>query len=380
MGNVELRNVTKRFGDTVAVEDISLDIEDGELVALLGPSGCGKTTTLRMISGLEYPSEGRVIIAGQDVTGMDPRHRDIAMVFQDLALYPHKSVRQNMGFALSQRGHDSETISQRVEKTAEILEISELLDRMPGQLSGGQQQRVALGRAIVRDPEVFLLDEPLASLDAQLRDQMRTEILELHRELDVTMVYVTHDQEIAMTLGDRIAVMNDGHLMQMDSPDAIYQRPANEFVARFIGSPNMNVFDAEVVRTDDGIALEMNGFSITLNSEVQAEGSWDRLVGERVRLGIRPQNIHHPEFTIRRYEEGEIVTGSVRIIEELGSVDDVHMEIDGTTFIARLDPNADFTLDGRLDVVFDTRNLHVFDAETGDRINTVDYRQAATAD
>lgn len=380
MGNVELRNVTKRFGDTVAVNDISLDIEDGELIALLGPSGCGKTTTLRMISGLEYPSEGEIIIAGRDVTGVDPRHRDIAMVFQDLALYPHKTVRQNMGFGLSQRGHDSDTIAQRVEEAGNILEISELLDRMPGQLSGGQQQRVALGRAIVRDPEVFLLDEPLASLDAQLRDQMRTEILELHRELDVTMVYVTHDQEIAMTLGDRIAVMNNGNLMQMDSPDAIYRRPANEFVARFIGSPDMNVFDADVVRTEGGTGLDMGDITIGLNSAVSAGGNWDRLVGERVRLGIRPQNIYHPDFIVHPFEDSEVVTGSVRIIEELGSVDDVHMEVGGTKFIARLDPDADLVTDSSLDVVFDTQHLHVFDPETGDRIEAVDYRRPAAAD
>lgn len=375
MGNVELDSVIKRFGDIVAVNDVSVTVEEGELLALLGPSGCGKTTTLRMISGLEFPTEGQVHIGGEDVTGVAPQNRDIAMVFQDLALYPHKSVRENMSFGLTMRGYDESVIEKRVEDAAELLEIPELLDRRPTGLSGGQQQRVALGRAIVRDPEVFLLDEPLSSLDAKLRDQMRSEILELHQELEATMVYVTHDQEVAMTLGDRIAVMNDGQIQQVATPAEIYQRPANLFVAQFIGSPDMNFFEATVSAGKD-VTLAVDGFDLTITEMVDRD-RWRDLDGETVRLGIRPQDIYHPEFLSRNYESGETTTATVELIEELGPVNDTHFSTGSTSFIARLDSNAPVSLGEEIAVVFDTTALHVFDAATGERIPTVDTDQKA---
>ena len=240
MAAVILENVTKRFGTTVAVDNVSLAIADRELLVLLGPSGCGKSTTLRMIAGLEEISEGTISIAGQQVNELAPRDRDIAMVFQNYALYPHMTVQQNIAFPLRMRRVAGSEIQQRVREAAEILGIAELLDRTPSQLSGGQQQRVALGRAMVRDPAVFLLDEPLSNLDMQLRSTMRQEILDLHKRLQVTMIHVTHDQVEAMTLGDRIAIMHEGRLQQLGTPGEVYDQPANRFVAGFLGNPPMN--------------------------------------------------------------------------------------------------------------------------------------------
>lgn len=378
MGNVTLHAVEKRFGSIEAVNETSLTIEDGELLAFVGPSGCGKTTTLRMIAGLEYPTEGQIHIGDTDVTGVEPRHRDIAMVFQDLALYPHKNVRENLGFGLSVRGIDSETIEQRVDETAKLLEISELLDRQPSDLSGGQKQRVALGRAIVRDPEVFLLDEPLSSLDAKLRDQMRSEILKLHQKLNATMIYVTHDQEVAMTLGDRIAVMDDGNLQQVAAPTEIYKRPVNTFVAKFIGSPDMNFFDATVNVTERAVTLKMAAFNLTLNGSI-AE-SWANLDGQDVTLGIRPQDIYQPTFLQRSHRDGEVVTATVDIVEELGVANDVHLSVDGVSFIARLHQDADVTAKEQIDLVFDITKLHVFDSATGERIPINEVTEVETTE
>jgi len=372
MGEVRLEDLRKKFGQTVAVEGVTLTIDDGELVALLGPSGCGKTTTLRMISGLESPTSGQLFINDTEVTGIDPSNRDIAMVFQDLALYPHKTVRENMGFALSQRGFNQDDIDRNVKEAADMLEISELLDRRPGGLSGGQQQRVALGRALVRDPEVFLLDEPLSSLDAKLRDQMRTEILEIHQELDVTMVYVTHDQEIAMTLGDRIAVMNDGELMQVDTPHEVYRYPQNEFVARFIGNPDMNLFDASVA-FDNDVVLDVGDFQLRLeDSHLQ---QWRKYDGQTVRLGIRPQDIYKPGFLPRSHHDGEVVRANVDLIEELGENNDIHLHTGNSEFIARLDPDADVVMDSSMDCIFDTTKLHLFDRTTGERLDSLVEKQ-----
>lgn len=366
MGSVKLNDITKRFGETVAVDDISITIQDGELLALLGPSGCGKTTSLRMIAGLEMPTEGRMLINEKDVTGLDTKHRDIAMVFQDLALYPHKTVRSNMGFGLEMRGYDDEMIKERIADTAELLEISDMLDRNPTKLSGGQQQRVALGRAIVRNPEVFLMDEPLSSLDAKLREQMRSEILELHQTLETTIVYVTHDQEVAMTLGDRIAVMNDGTIQQIATPNEIYQQPVNEFVAKFIGSPDMNFFEVTVDVVEETVTLEAPTFKITLDKSV-AE-SWNKLDGRNITLGIRPQDIYQPNFLQRPHVDGEVVDATVEIVEELGAVNDAHLSVNGISFIARLHQDAEATVGEQIDLVFDMTKAHVFDPETGDRI------------
>lgn len=370
MAKVELQNVLKRFGDTVAVNDVSFTIEDGDLFALLGPSGCGKTTTLRSIAGLEYPTEGRVFIGDDDVTEMAPRHRDIAMVFQNLALYPHKTVRKNMAFPLTMRGYEEEEIDERVTHAASILEISELLDRLPGKLSGGQQQRVALGRAIVRDPGAFLMDEPLSSLDAKLREQMRAEILELHQNIDSTIIYVTHDQEVAMTLGDQIGVMNDGELEQMGPPNAIYRRPATQFVATFIGNPDMNFFDVSVSQREADVVFEND--DITFSTPKDAARNWDGIDGREVRIGVRPQDVHHPDYMSRDVETGERVTGEVALVEEIGSVNNVHIEIGGTQIIACLNPDFDVAVGDTVELVLDTQKIHVFDISTGDRIPVSD--------
>lgn len=378
MGNVELNNITKQYGDVVAVDDVSISIKDGELLVLLGPSGCGKTTTLRAIGGLEYPTEGQVWIGGEDVTNITPRYRDIAMVFQDLALYPHKTVRENMEFPLQMKGQDGETIEKNVTEAAAMLEISELLDRHPSALSGGQQQRVALGRALVRQPEVFLMDEPLSSLDAKLRTTMRSEILNLHQELGQTMVYVTHDQEVAMTLGDRIAVMNDGMLQQVADSTTMYKRPTNEFVAQFVGNPDMNIFDATINTTENAVMVSTSDFNIELNDNVPVE-NWSDLDDQSVRVGIRPQDVHDPAFISRPYEDEETVTGTVNIIEELGSVSDLHISVDDSEFIARVNGDTNIEIGDTATVVFDTTKLHIFDASTGDRIEEVDWQLTSTS-
>lgn len=371
MSDVEFQNTTKRYREVTAVNDISLVIEDGELLVLLGPSGCGKTTTLRMIAGLVHPTEGRILIDGEDVTNVTPGHRDIAMVFQDLALYPHMTVRENMSFPLKMEEMKADIIKQRVSETAEMLEIGELLDRYPSELSGGQQQRVALGRSLVREPKVFLMDEPLSSLDAKLRTMMRAEIQSIHQELQETMVYVTHDQEIAMTLGDRIAVMNEGELQQVDDPLMIYQRPTNEFVARFIGSPDMNFFDATVAVNGDTIILSTESFELTLGDDIPS-GRWREFDGKNVRVGIRPEDVYNPANITRNYHNGETVTGTVEIIEELGSVIDLHIDVGGLDFIAQVDINTNVNVNDTVRVVLDTTQLHIFDPTTGKRIEELD--------
>ncbi|QLK26332.1 ABC transporter ATP-binding protein [Natrinema zhouii] len=284
MGRIQLDHLTKRFGDTVAVEDVTLDVDDSEFLVLVGPSGCGKSTTLRMIAGLESPTTGNLYIDGDHMNYRVPQNRDIAMVFQDYALYPHMTVRENVRFGLEEEeGYTDDEMDERVEAVATDLGIEDLLDRRPGELSGGQQQRVALGRAIVRDPEVFLMDEPLANLDAKLRSQMRAELQNLQDDLDVTTVYVTHNQTEAMTMGDRIAVLNDGRLQQVGEPLELYHEPANRFVAGFIGEPMMNFIRGH--RSDEGFVGDFLAYSFDERLEA-ASGKGDDLV-----LGIRPEAI-----------------------------------------------------------------------------------------
>ena len=380
MSEVKLENTHKEYSDVIAVNDLDLTIADGELLVLVGPSGCGKSTTLRMIAGLEYPTDGRIWIGGHDVTDVTPRYREIAMVFQDLALYPHKSVRENMKFPLQMQTDQSEDdMNEAVKHAAEMLEIAEFIDRRPNELSGGQQQRVALGRALVREPEVFLLDEPLSSLDAKLRTRMRSEILSLHQQLETTMVYVTHDQEIAMTLGDRIAVMNDGEIQQVADPSLIYKQPATEFVAKFIGGPDMNFFDATVNTTADSVGISTDAFSIEVNDNVPIDG-WQDLDGEDMRLGIRPQDIYDPAYISRPYGDGETVTGEVQLIEDLGSVANAHVTVDGTELVAQLDGDTNVEIGDTSTLVFDTTKLHLFDPSTGDRIRDVDWSRDVSRD
>lgn len=367
MGKLELRNVTKRFGDVVAVNDISFELDDGDLLVLVGPSGCGKSTTLRMIAGLETPTEGQVLIGDEDVTNITPKHRNIAMVYQDLALYPHKTVRENIKFPLEMRGDHEGDKEQKVQEIADILEIGDMLDRYPSELSGGQQQRVALGRAIIRDPSVFLMDEPLSSLDAKLRTTMRSEILQIQQRLDETMVYVTHDQEIGMTLGDKIAVMNEGELQQLAEPKAIYNEPANEFVADFVGSPDMNIFDADVQQSRGTIEYTTEGFTLQ-NSISTDNGLGQKIDTHIIRLGIRPQDIHLPNNITWEYDEGQSFTADLTLIEDVGAVSNLHVEVNGVEMIAQINGMTDLEAGDSITLVVDMDKLHFFDKQTGERI------------
>jgi multiple sugar transport system ATP-binding protein len=307
---IELQNLTKTFGDLVAVDDMSMTFGDGEFTTLVGPSGCGKTTTLRCLAGLESPTEGRILFDGEEVTAASPDEREIAFVFQDYALYPHMTARKNMSFALEHGTMTKAEIDEKVSAVAEMLGIYDHLDNKPGDLSGGQQQRVALGRSIVRDPDVFLLDEPLANLDASLRVEMRAELQKLHKELDVTMVYVTHDQEEAMTMSDKIAVLNDGHLQQFSEPETAYNQPENQFVAEFIGNPSINVFQS----ADEGNVVRVGPF--TLDAPDGVEGSI-------ARGGVRPE-----DFTLET-DPTDGAAATVKVFEQLGAFNLVYLAVDG---------------------------------------------------
>ncbi|WP_353633839.1 ABC transporter ATP-binding protein [Halobacterium sp. NMX12-1] len=369
MAELVLDGVTKYFDDDgdriVAVDDASIDIEDGEFLVLVGPSGCGKSTTLRMIAGLETISEGEIRLDGTVINDRAPADRNIAMVFQSYALYPHMSVRQNMSFGLEESTSmgDSE-IGQRVEDAADTMDIPELLDRKPSELSGGQQQRVALGRAIVRDPEVFLMDEPLSNLDAKLRSSMRTELQRIQEELGVTTVYVTHDQTEAMTMGDRIAILNDGRLQQVATPLEAYHEPANEFVAGFIGDPSMNFFDATV---EDG-ALVTDQFDYPLSEATLAD-----LDGETdVTLGVRPEDIEIvPEAT-----GDHDFAATVDVVEPLGNENNVYLQFDAddtdTTFTAVVDATTPLSAGESVTARIPEETVHVFDADSGDALHNRD--------
>lgn len=365
MAEVKLEEIRKEFGETVAVDDVPLEIQDGELLVLLGPSGCGKSTTLRLIAGLEHPTEGKILLGGRDITNVAPHKRDIAMVFQDLALYPHKSVRKNMAFGLLMRDVSEDEANERVYDAAELLQITDLLDRSPQTLSGGQQQRVAIGRAIVREPEAFLFDEPLSDLDAKLRSVLRTEILELHHKLDATMIYVTHDQEEAMTLGDRIAVMNAGRVHQIDTPDTIYTKPTNLFVARFIGNPDMNIFDGRLEPTEDGFSVRTDVFDVTMDQ------SPDGLTAQDVQVGIRPEHFFNPEFITRATGLTATIQAEVHLIENVGDHVILHLEKNNTQFTASFD-RTDAEVGDTIDVVIDLPELHYFEQTSGDRIEIMD--------
>jgi multiple sugar transport system ATP-binding protein len=375
VAQLQIDQVSKSFpGGVEALTDVTLEVADGELLVLVGPSGCGKSTLLRIVAGLEAASKGRVSIAGNDVTQLAPRQRDVAMVFQDYALYPHMTVQKNMAFALRKRSKDA--VKKRVSEVAEILEISDLLDRKPRALSGGQRQRVAMGRAIVRDPAAYLMDEPLSNLDAKLRVTMRAELIRLHNRMRTTTIYVTHDQVEAMTLGDRVAVLNKGRVLQCASPRQLFAEPANVFVASFIGSPPMNVAAAEV----DGGAVHLSDAVLPVPPAVVSE-----LTDRHVVLGIRPNALALPERH-RARERCIELTGQVELVEDLGS--ELHVSLDfGATlpkslsrengsrttlaqeasnvFVVRLE--ADIALDqgDRVTLVVDPGDIHYFDASTG---------------
>ena len=317
MADLQLTAIKKRFGSTQTIHGVDLQIEPGEFVVFVGPSGCGKSTLLRMIAGLESVSEGQVHIGGRDVTGLPPSQRQVAMVFQSYALYPHMTAEQNLSFGMRMRGAPKQEIAQKVARASEVLQLEPYLQRKPGALSGGQCQRVAIGRALVQDPDVFLFDEPLSNLDAELRVKMRTEIADLHRRLGATMIYVTHDQTEAMTLADRIVVLRDGRIEQVGAPMALYANPANQFVAGFIGSPKMNFLSATILGgTEHTVALQLGGSKV----EVPA-GSGLSSVEGTITLGLRPEHL--------ALDEKGPLTGEVRAVEQLGSVSFVYCKVAG---------------------------------------------------
>ncbi len=362
MADLQLKHITKRYPNGfVGASDITLDIEDKEFIILVGPSGCGKSTTLRMIAGLEEISEGELYIGGKLMNDVAPKDRDIAMVFQNYALYPHMTVYDNMAFALKLRKTPKDEIKKRVEEAAKILEIEHLLDRKPAALSGGQRQRVAMGRALVRSPKVFLLDEPLSNLDAKLRVAMRTEIKKLHHKLQTTFIYVTHDQTEAMTMGTRIVVLKDGFVQQVDTPTTLYSEPCNLFVAGFVGSPQMNFVDAELSEKDGGVYATFGENSIKI-----PEGKVAPLkdyIGKTVVLGIRPEDIHDDEGFIAAKPDG-VCEAYVEVTELLGSETFLYLKISDTQFTAKVNQRSNAKIEDTIKVCFDTNKLHVFDKET----------------
>jgi multiple sugar transport system ATP-binding protein len=365
MAEVIFKNVYKIFGRTTAVNDFSLNIEDGEFIVLVGPSGCGKSTTLRLIAGLEVISSGEMFIGDQLVNDVHPRDRDIAMVFQNYALYPQMTTYDNMSFSLKMRKVPKAEIDRTVKQTADLLRIDQLLNRKPGQLSGGQRQRVALGRAIVRDPQVFLFDEPLSNLDAKLRIAMRAELLELHQRLKTTIIYVTHDQLEAMTMGNRIVVMKNGLIQQVDEPDTVYNRPVNKFVGGFIGSPSMNFIDCTVAR-QDGYLFAKSG-AIDLKIPDQFTRNAEKYIDHRVTLGIRPEHLTD-SASLQNPDPASSFRASVRVIESAGSEKLVHIRNEDDTMVARLDPHVSLRIGDVVDFTARMDSVHIFDINTGETI------------
>jgi len=364
MASVKLKNIYKRYaGGVTAVNDFNLDIEDKEFIILVGPSGCGKTTTLRMIAGLEEISEGELYIGDKLVNDVAPKDRDIAMVFQNYALYPHMSVFDNMAFGLKLRKLPKDEIKRRVLEAAKILDIEHLLERKPKALSGGQRQRVALGRAIVREPKVFLMDEPLSNLDAKLRVQMRTEISKLHQKLQTTIIYVTHDQTEAMTMGTRIVVMKDGYIQQVDTPQSLYERPNNMFVAGFIGSPQMNFINAKVEKRGEEIHLVFGKEDIKLPEGKAKKLEGTEYIGKEVVMGIRPENVHDEAMYLETLSDS-IVDAEVEVVEMLGSETLLYLVVDEVDFVARVNPRTKAKPGDKIKVAFDPNKIHLFDKET----------------
>lgn len=362
MAKIRLEKVYKRYSAKVtAVKDFNLDTEDGEFVVFVGPSGCGKTTTLRMIAGLEEISDGSLYIGDRLVNDVPPKDRDIAMVFQNYALYPHMNVYENMAFGLRLRKVAKEEIDRRVKDAARIIKIDHLLQRKPRELSGGQRQRVAMGRAIVREPKVFLFDEPLSNLDAKLRVEMRAEISKLQRRLGVTTVYVTHDQVEAMTLGQRIVVMKDGEIMQVDSPLNLYDFPQNKFVAGFIGSPSMNFLK---VRVDAG-SMRADGVSIKANDILaKSLGSYS---GREVWMGVRPEHLGLRGWTVIP-EGNNVIKGTIEVVEPLGADTEIHVDVGGTLITAKVDGHAPVRPGDTVELLADVTRLHAFDVESEKKI------------
>ncbi len=382
MADLSLRNVKKIYDNSVvAVQSFNLEIADKEFIVLVGPSGCGKSTTLRMVAGLEEISEGEIYIGGRKVNTVPPKDRDIAMVFQNYALYPHMTVYDNIAYGLKLRKFPKRVIDQKVREAAEILDITELLKRKPKALSGGQRQRVAIGRAIVREPQVFLMDEPLSNLDAKLRNQMRSEIIKLRQRINTTFIYVTHDQTEAMTLGDRIVIMKEGFVQQVGTPQEVFRHPANLFVAGFIGTPQMNTFDAKLIREGDRYSVELEGARVALSPEKQARLlAWD-VPGQEVTLGVRPEHI-----LLTQASDG--VPAQVDVSEMMGSAVHIHVAACGREAVIVV-PVSEEAAERGEDVIstgtpvrftFRGSAVHVFDRETGRNLEYGPEPPAAEAD
>ncbi len=364
MASLTLKNVTKKYPNGfVAVNDFNLEIADREFIIFVGPSGCGKSTTLRMIAGLEDISSGEFYIDGKLMNDVEPKDRDIAMVFQNYALYPHMSVYDNMAFGLKLRKTPKDQIDKLVHEAARILDLEHLLDRKPKALSGGQRQRVAMGRAIVRSPKVFLMDEPLSNLDAKLRGQMRIEISKLHQRLQATIIYVTHDQTEAMTLGTRIVVMKDGVVQQVDSPQNLYDNPCNKFVAGFIGAPQMNLLDATVGKSGDDVTLTFGGNTIALPADKAKKLESAGYVGKTVTLGIRPEDLHDDEAALINNAKS-VIEATIRVYEMLGAEVYLYFDIDETSCTARVNPRTSARPGDTVKLALDMTKAHVFDKET----------------
>ncbi len=359
MANITFKNVVKTYGNNnTVIPDLNLEIRDKEFIVLVGPSGCGKSTTLRMIAGLEEVTAGDLYIGEKRVNNVPPKDRDIAMVFQSYALYPHMTVYKNMAFALEMRKTPKDEIDRKVREAAHILGLEEYLNRKPKELSGGQRQRVALGRAMVRDPAVFLLDEPLSNLDAKLRTEMRSQISALHKRLQTTFVYVTHDQTEAMTMGDRIVVMKDGVIQQVDTPQNLYNSPCNKFVAGFIGSPQMNFLEAAVEKEGEGFALVFGDHRIHVRKPELAS-----YVGKKVIFGIRPEDIHAEESFLSM-SEGSNIQAKVNLAEMMGFEIYLYLTCSGQRIVARVPSRTGIRADDEVRLALDTNKIHIFDSET----------------
>ena len=365
MASLSLQNVSKIYENGYeAVKDFNLEIEDKDFIIFVGPSGCGKSTTLRMIAGLEDISKGTLRIDNKVVNNVEAKDRDIAMVFQSYALYPHLTVYDNMAFGLKLKKVPKEVIDEKVKYAAKILDLEKLLDRKPKALSGGQRQRVAMGRAIVREPKVFLMDEPLSNLDAKLRVQMRTEISKLHERLGATMIYVTHDQTEAMTLGTKIVVMKDGIVQQVDTPQNLYNYPQNKFVAGFIGSPQMNFIDATVCKKGNKIALKVGDYELELpeaKGKILASSGY---IGKTVSMGVRPENVHDIN-ELNEAHTGEEIEATVNVYELLGSEVYLYFNLEQFPLTARVSPNTPARVGDKVKFKFDMDKVHIFDSETG---------------
>lgn len=369
MASLSLKDICKVYPNGFeAVKNFNLEIQDKEFIIFVGPSGCGKSTTLRMIAGLEEISSGELKIGDRLVNDVEPKDRDIAMVFQNYALYPHMTVYDNMAFGLKLRKVPKDEIDKMVKEAAKILDLTKLLDRKPKALSGGQRQRVAMGRAIVRNPKVFLMDEPLSNLDAKLRVQMRTEIAKLHQKLGTTIIYVTHDQTEAMTLGDRIVVMKDGIVQQVDTPQNLYDKPTNLFVAGFMGSPQMNFLDATVKKDGENVNLECAGHLIPLppaKAKKLIEGGYD---GKTVTFGIRPEDVYDSEMSINTLPAGAVFESKINVYELLGAEVFLYFDLADFPMTARVDPRTTARPGDTVKFAIDVEKIHVFDKETTNTI------------